>query len=153
MYLEQYLERETNSDPSVAYASLALCTREPHGLLHSGVAAWGEVPRISPSCRSISISIPRRLRGERRTDARRGVFSISVLLREVRVPAGEEHGGDGVGHDVGGLVADELLEAHGSDGEAGAHLVPDLFPCEQDEQKRARLIERNETKNKKRTLM
>lgn len=53
-----------------------------------------------------------------------------VLLREVRVPRGKEHGRHGVRHDVGGLVREELLDAHGSDGDGSAHLVPDLrFVC------------------------
>lgn len=61
---------------------------------------------------------------------------LLVLLRQVSVPAGEEHGGDGVGHDVGRLVGQELLDAHGRDGEAGAHLVPDLFSCSTQQRKK-----------------
>lgn len=55
------------------------------------------------------------------------VLSFNLVLREVRVPRGKEHGRDGVRHDVRGLVREELLDAHGSDGDGSAHLVPDLF--------------------------
>lgn len=49
-----------------------------------------------------------------------------VLLREVGVPGGKDEGGDSVRHDVGRLVREEVVDAHGGDGEARAHLVPDL---------------------------
>jgi len=89
------------------------------------IGALQEATFFSPSCLSISVSPHVRGENKGRTVSHNASFGL-VLLRQVSVPAGEQHGGDGVGHDVGRLVGQELLDAHGRDGEAGAHLVPDL---------------------------